>query len=212
MSSSKPSSESSSIVTITSSALSETKTQNQQTQKQESVLQSFQLQSEEEILLFTSTDLYQLDSENSCDNGNKVKSSPFRKLICVTKNENGEEQREVLENNKKSSTPSSDKSSNSSKDSKAKDGSLMSSPGQLFEQKTVASLEAIKNKYLPLLGYRNAYIIVTNTSIYLLRMVQNPVDMYLSCVMQGRVRDSDVLARCFGLDKVSLMELAGDIR
>ena len=211
MSSTKPSPESSSIVSITSSALSETKTQNQQTHKQEAVLQSFQLQSEEEILLFTSSDLYQLDNENnSQDVSNKVKSSPFRKLICVTKNENGEEHREVLENNKKSSTPSSDKSSNSSKESQAKDA--MSSPGQLFEQKTVASLEAIKSKYLPLLGYRNAYIIVTNTSIYLLRMVQNPVDMYLSCVMQGRVRDSDVLSRCFGLDKVSLMELAGDIR
>ena len=46
---------------------------------------------DEEILLFTSFDLFQtIDIHNNSvnsENGNKSKSSPFRKLICVTKND-----------------------------------------------------------------------------------------------------------------------------
>ena len=61
----------------------------------------------------------------------------------------------------------------------------------MFEQKTVDSLESIKTNYSEILGARNVYIFVTNKNIYMLQMVQDPMDMFLSCVMQGKIRDSD---------------------
>ena len=61
----------------------------------------------------------------------------------------------------------------------------------VFEQKTVDSLESIKTNYSEILGARNVYIFVTNKNIYMLQMVQDPIDMFLSCVMQERIRDSD---------------------
>ena len=66
-----------------------------------------------------------------------------------------------------------------------------SSPISVFEQKTVDSLESIKTNYSEILGARNVYIFVTNKNIYMLQMVQDPIDMFLSCVMQERIRDSD---------------------
>ena len=122
----------------------------------------------------------------------------------------------VLEN-KKSSTPASDSDKSSSSGVgtlviKTKD-SNSSSPVSLFEQKTVNNLDSIKMKYSEILGSsRTVYVIVTSKNIYMLRMVQNPVDMYLGFLMQGRGREGDILARCWGLDRVTLMETAGDIR
>ena len=65
-----------------------------------------------------------------------------------------------------------------------------SSAISVFEQKTVGSLESIKTKYSEILGARNVYIFLTiRTFTYMLQM--DPMDMFLSCVMQGKIRDSD---------------------
>ena len=89
---------------------------------------------------------------------------------------------------------------------------LSSSHKSVFEQKTVNSLDAIKNKYSAMMGADSGYVIVTDRNVYMMRMTQDPIDMFLSCVMQSRVRESELMARCFGLEKAALVELAGDIR
>ena len=184
--------ESSTVLSICSAALTESKSQNQ-CFKQEAIIQSFQLPFGEELLHFSSAELFQTSdvSNNGLDNINdkpskKVKNSPFRKLICVTKNEKGEEERTVVE-----SCSSSSSNSSSNKQFKTKDLQPNSSPISVFEQKTVDSLESIKTNYSEILGARNVYIFVTNKNIYMLQMVQDPIDIFLSCVMQGRIRDSD---------------------
>ena len=87
--------------------MAESKSQNQSF-KQESILQNFHLQPGEDILHFSSVELFQVSSESPCkeDAVQKTKS-PFRKLVCVTRNDAGEEQRVVLEQGK-GATPSSD--------------------------------------------------------------------------------------------------------
>ena len=82
-------------------------------------------------------------------------------------------------------------SDDSKKQLETKDLQPNSSPISVFEQKTVDSLESIKTNYSEILGARNVYIFVTNKNIYMLQMVQDPIDMFLSCVMQERIRDSD---------------------
>ena len=121
----------------------------------------------------------------------------------------------------KSSTPSSESSSSNSgrgmigcSDLATKDISkqLSSSQKSVFEQKTVNSLDAIKTKYSAMMGAGSGYVIVTDRNVYIMRMTQDPIDMFLSSVMQNSMRESEVMARCFGLEKAALVELAGDIR
>ena len=203
--------------------MSESKPQSQSF-KQESVLQSFTLQPGEQILHFSTVEIFQPASESSSkklENGAtfQISKSPFRKLVCVTTNDKGEKEKTVVERNK-SSTPSSDSSSSNKSglfggsDLETKDISqqLNSSQKSVFEQKTVASLEAIKTKYSAMMGAGSGYVIVTDRNVYMMRMTQDPIDMFLSCVMQSRMRESEVMARCFGLEKAALVELAGDIR
>ena len=206
--------------------MSESKPQNQSF-KQESVLQNFTLQPGEQVLHFSSVEIFHpldFNSESSKKSDHvaagNVSKSPFRKLVCVTTNEKGEKEKTVVERNK-SSTPTSDSSSTVSgrgilggSDLATKDDSqqLNSSQGSVFVQKTLNSLDAIKRKYSAMMGAGSGYVVVTDRNVYLMRMTQDPIDMFLSCVMQGRMRESDVLARCFGLEKTALVELAGDIR
>ena len=184
--------------------MAESKSQNQSF-KQESILQNFHLQPGEDILHFSSVELFQVSSESPCkeDAVQKTKS-PFRKLVCVTRNDAGEEQRVVLEQGK-GATPSSDGSGDTPATGAASQGQAA-----LFEQKTAASLAAAKARYSEVAGA--GWVVVTGRGLYLLAPTQHPVELLLGCVMQGRARDADTLARCFGLDKAALTELAGDLR
>lgn len=181
--------------------------------KQESVIQSFNFSQEETILSILPIEQFiKIEPRKNCTSSSKT-SSPFRKLICVTKDENGVEKKEIVMNNK-CGTPGSSASDSGSSDNKpTKDiSSSNSSPCSVFEQKTVNSLDNIKAKHSLSLGSKTSFVVVTNRNVYLLRMTQNPVDLFLSHVMQGHLRDSEVLVRSFGLERTVLMELAGDIR
>ena len=199
-------------MSVCSSSLSEVKSQasNKQETSAAAVIQSFQFDPEEDVLFTLPVDISITESSKETSKTN----SPFRKLICVTKDADGKESKEVLIN-KKSSTPASSSTNSSSSESrnmKIKEIQSNSSPSSVFQQKTLANLEKIKSKYSPTLGSRTTFMIVTSRNVYMLRMNQSPVDLFLCYVMQGQMRDADVLVKSFGLEKTVLMELAGDIR
>ena len=183
--------------------LAEVKTPNQN-YKPDSVLQNFQLNKDEDVLQFNYIHLFQAPEQSSNSNGistdsvdvKKVKA-PFRRLVCVTQDENGDVKKVVL--NKKNEADDT------------KDLSNTSSPISLFEQKTNSNIDAMKRntKYSDNSG---GYILVTTGAIYLLRLTESPVDYFLGCAMQGQTKLCDILARSFCLEKTALLELAGDMR
>ena len=83
-------------IAISSSVLSEVKTPNQN-YKPDSVLQNFQLNKDEDVLQFNYIHLFQAPEQSSQSNGistdsvdvKKVKA-PFRRLVCVTQDQNGD--------------------------------------------------------------------------------------------------------------------------
>ena len=117
----------------------------------------------------------------------------------MTKDENGEVKKVVV--NKK------DVAENLSSD----DTKDLFNSSSLFEQKTNLKIDAIKSnsKYSDTSG---GYILVTTKAIYLLRMTESPVDYFLGCAMQGKMKVCDIVSRSFCLEKPGLVELAGDIR
>ena len=191
-------------VSICSSVLAETKV-NDQHFKQDSVLQSFDLRSHEEILLFSCVHYFQteeIESSKPPSHKAEVSKSPFRRLVCVTKDQNGDIQKTVV---KPSSTAPSEIADIETKDMTE----VNSSQSSEFEKKTKSQVELIKHKYSDSCG---AYIIVTNLNIFLLKMTLNPVDMFLGYAMQGQMKESETISKSFGLEKNYLLELAGDMR
>ena len=192
-------------IAISSSVLAEVKSPNQN-YKPDSVLQNFQLNKDENVLQFSYIHLFQAAEQSSNSNGTtkdsadakKVKA-PFRRLVCLTQDENGDVKKVVL-NNKKSEADDT------------KDLSNTSSPTiSLFEEKTNSNIAAVKRNCL----YSDSgggHILVTTGAIYLLRLTESPVDYFLGCAMQGQTKLCDILARSFCLEKTALLELAGDMR
>ena len=125
---------------------------NDQMFKKESILQSFNLQSDEELLLFSCVHYFQTEeTESSADNSShksETSKNPFRRLVCVTKDQNGEIQKTVVEPN----------CSNSLADAiETKEDKL--SQTTEFEEKTKNQVNLIRNKYSDANG---SYILVTN--------------------------------------------------
>ena len=151
------------------------------------------------MLQFNYVQLFQSPEPSS--NGISSKS-PFRKLVCVTKNENGDLKKVLV--NKKEAPETLNYND-------TKDLTNSSSPASLFEQKTNTNIDAMKRncKYSDPSG---GYVLVTNKAIYLLRLTDSPVDYFLGSAMQGKMKLCDILAHSFCLEKPGLVELAGDIR
>ena len=78
-----------------------------------------------------------------------------------------------------------------------------------FEIRAKELLDSSRCQYADLCS---ADIIVTNRHTYLLQMAQNPVDMFLGFAMQGKLRQAETVCQAFCLDKLSLLQLAGDLR
>ena len=55
-------------------------------------------------------------------------------------------------------------------------------------------------------------LVITNYSIYILRLDQDPITLFIEAAMQGDVTTSEKLAATFDLDAKSLLELAADIK
>ena len=55
-------------------------------------------------------------------------------------------------------------------------------------------------------------LVITNYSIYILRLDQDPITLFIEAAMQGDVATSEKLAATFDLDAKSLLELAADIK
>ena len=55
-------------------------------------------------------------------------------------------------------------------------------------------------------------LVVTNHSIYVLRLDRDPITLFIEAAMQGDVKTSEKLAATFDLDAKCLLELAADIK
>ena len=55
-------------------------------------------------------------------------------------------------------------------------------------------------------------LVVTNRSIYVLRLDRDPITLFIEAAMQGDVKTSEKLAATFDLDAKCLLELAADIK
>lgn len=78
-----------------------------------------------------------------------------------------------------------------------------------FEGRSKELLATLRAQHADLCA---AYVIVTTHHILLLRMAQNPVDLFLSFAMQGQLGRADTMSQAFALEKARLLELAGDLR
>jgi len=189
-------------VSVCSSVLAETKA-NDQNFKKDSVLQSFDLQSDEKILLFSCVHYFQseeTESSNSSSQKQEPVKAPFRRLVCVTKDQNGDVQKTVV-------TPEKPLASETNEYDNMTEPS--SSQTTQFEKRTKSQVDLLKHKYSDSYG---AYIIVTNLNIFILKMTLNPVDLFLGYAMQGQIKESETISKSFGLEKNYLLELAGDMR
>merc|ERR1719397_227506 len=119
---------------------------------------------------------------------------PFKLLVCVTTDENGVETKTNLVKPSPSSTLSSSSASQTSSQ---------------FETRAKDLLESIRSKYSDLCS---AYVIVTTKHVHLLKMAQNPVNLFLGFAMQGQMKQADTICQAFSLEKLHLLELAGDLR
>ena len=189
-------------VSVCSSVLAESKA-NDQNFKKDSVLQSFDLQNDEEILLFSCVHYFQSEETESSNSSSQVSEpvkAPFRRLVCVTKDQNGDVQKTVVTPEK------SDISNPNEYDDMTEPNSSQTTK---FEKKTKSQVDLLKHKYSDSYG---AYIIVTNLNIFILKMTLNPVDLFLGYAMQGQMKESETISKSFGLEKNYLLELAGDMR
>ena len=55
-------------------------------------------------------------------------------------------------------------------------------------------------------------LVITNRSIYILRLDQDPITLFIEAAIQGDVKTSEKLAASFDLDAKYLLELAADIK
>ena len=55
-------------------------------------------------------------------------------------------------------------------------------------------------------------LVITNRSIYILRLDRDPITLFIEAAMQGDVKTSEKLAATFDLDAKALLELAADIK
>ena len=55
-------------------------------------------------------------------------------------------------------------------------------------------------------------LVVTNRSVYVLRLDRDPITLFIEAAMQGDVKTSEKLAATFDLDAKCLLELAADIK
>ncbi|XP_023343350.1 uncharacterized protein LOC111712841 [Eurytemora carolleeae] len=135
-----------------------------------------------------------------------AKKNPFRNIVCVTTDETGRTRTDVLQ------APASSVSSMS--------GIKTDTPKNNENTKPICSAEAFKlhlEKELNELKKKNSdklesFLIVTSKQVYILDWKAHPVDLCLELIIQGSMKEAEIIIACFHLNKNVMQELAADLK